>query len=141
MQLLAPSDPAPLLLQQGPGLRLERVAEFEDFQVRRLTLARGVSFSYEVVAHYCLLLVIAGQIELGDTLYGPNRRPCCPQGGVVNWLRCNPRRSWFYYWPRRVSEQLNQGTVCGRILALVKTPNGELSERLYPNNQVVMRDF
>jgi hypothetical protein len=80
MQLLAPPDPAPLLLQQGPGLRLERVAEFEDFQVRRLTLARGVSLSYEVVADYCLLLVIAGQIELGDTLYGAEQAALLPAG-------------------------------------------------------------
>jgi hypothetical protein len=78
MQLLAPPDSAPLLLQQGPGLRLERVAQFEDFEIRRLTLAQGASFSYEVLADYCLLLVIAGQIELGDTLYTAEQAALLP---------------------------------------------------------------
>jgi len=78
MQLLAPPDPASLLLQQGPGLRLERIVQFEDFEIRRLTLAQGASFSYEVLADYCLLLVIAGQIELGDTLYGAEQAALLP---------------------------------------------------------------
>jgi len=92
MQLLAPPDLAPLPLQQGPGLRLERVAEFEDFEVRRLTLARGASFSYEVVADYCLLLVIAGQIELGDTLYTAEQAALLPAewGGQLAALQPAP---------------------------------------------------
>jgi hypothetical protein len=106
-----------ILLREEQG-QVERVADAPGFEVRRIQVEPGSRLTLTAAADYALLIVIQGEIHLSGRRYGPS---------------C--------YWPCRVPERLNQAWLCGRILALVKTPSSESGAVLYPNNQMVMRDL
>lgn len=85
MLLEAPPQPKFPLLQQGDGLRVERVVDFPDFEVRRVTLWGGASFDVETGDDYGLLMVVAGIMQLAGAAYRPEQALLLPRGwaGVI----------------------------------------------------------
>lgn len=64
IELAAPVIEALPVLAQSPGLRLERIVHFDDFEVQRLYLAAGQKFELPELPGYGLLMLIDGALDL-----------------------------------------------------------------------------
>ena len=69
MQLLPDVGQTPELLQREPGVLVERVVDFAEFEVLRIILEPGANFTLSIVQAYGLLLVLHGEITLGGHVF------------------------------------------------------------------------
>lgn len=81
MDLEPPAEEAFECLQKGPGLIVERIVDFDDFEVRRITLEAAATIEDLAVPDYGVAMVVAGQAELnaaqypaGSALFMPGQR-------------------------------------------------------------------
>lgn len=82
--LLDPPDAEDFpVLATGPGMRRERIAQFDDFAVERLLLAPGARTDAAGDRHL-LAMVVAGTIAFGD-------RVCGPESAVLMPAQCRRR--------------------------------------------------
>lgn len=86
MLLRAPPQPDFPLLLSEQGLRMERVVDFPDFEVRRITLAGGARLEVEARDSYALLMVVAGALQVAGACYREERALLLPRGwaGVLD---------------------------------------------------------
>jgi len=64
MMLLAPEDEPFQLLIDLPGVSVERIVDFEDFEVFRVTLTTDVGWAPMLDASYAVVMVIEGALEI-----------------------------------------------------------------------------
>ena len=80
MLLEAPPQPGFPVLQQGEGLRVERVVDFPDFEVHRITLQGGARLDLEAGNSYGLLMVAAGSLLLAGAAFRAEQAMLLPRG-------------------------------------------------------------
>jgi len=103
MVLQAPPQPEFPLLQQGDGLRVERVVDFPDFEVRRITLGGGACLGVEPLDTYGLLMVVSGTLQLAGACYPAERALLLPRGwaGVLDSAQAARPLVLLWAVPRR----------------------------------------
>ena len=103
MLLEAPPQPALPVLQQGEGLRVERVVDFPDFEVRRITLQGVARLDLEAGQHYALLMVVAGSLRLGGAAFRAEQAMLLPRGwaGVLESAQAAQPLVLLWAVPRR----------------------------------------
>jgi hypothetical protein len=70
MMLLEPPPMAPVRVQPGSDdAHIEVLTESPDFDLMRVRLLPGASWSFEAAPDYCLLMVVSGTLVLSGTLY------------------------------------------------------------------------
>ncbi len=57
------------VLYSAEGVKIERIVDFPDFEVRRGTLQAGCSWPFEALPSYGILIVISGSLELDGNRY------------------------------------------------------------------------
>jgi hypothetical protein len=67
MHLDSPAAEAPQCLFREVGVWVERIVDFEDFEVQRITLSGNTRYKLPVTADYRLLMTVIGEISIGDT--------------------------------------------------------------------------
>jgi hypothetical protein len=84
---LDPPPPPPLqITAAGEGWREERIVEFDDFEVRRLTVQAGAQRRLPPPRHYALAMVIGGALHLQGAALAPDSALLLPgswEGGLV----------------------------------------------------------
>ncbi|GAB3276096.1 hypothetical protein [Parahaliea aestuarii] len=83
MQLAPPAQEPFELLQQAAQLQVERIVDFEDFEVQRATLEAGASMSLEAADSYLLAMVVSGALHLGERVFGPGEALLLPQRDAI----------------------------------------------------------
>jgi len=78
--ILAPpaAEPFACLLRE-PGLLVERIAEFPEFDISRIHLDGGPPLALEPITEYALVMVIEGELLLDGALYGPEQALLLPR--------------------------------------------------------------
>ena len=71
MDLLPPEQGPSDLLESREGLTIERIVDFDDFEVRRITLSSERVLSLHCVDSYELLMVVSGEVVCEGHCYGP----------------------------------------------------------------------
>lgn len=62
MELTAPPEPPHKVLQDEAGLRAERIVDFDNFQVDRLNLEAGATYSLSLPS-YCIAMGVSGTVS------------------------------------------------------------------------------
>ncbi len=86
MQLEQPAPDQFDVLLQGEGVRIERIVDFSDFEVRRVSLQYGQSLADLVIEAYALVMVVQGQLQVAEDVYGPEQALLLPRswrGGLA----------------------------------------------------------
>ncbi len=66
-------------LQQSPGLLVERIVDFDDFEVQRVCLADGRALDALNIEDYALVIVVDGQLRVADRVYGSEQALLLPR--------------------------------------------------------------
>lgn len=72
-----PSEPFEQLFEAA-GVTVERIVDFQDFEVRRVYIAANAYFSLELGEMYGLVMVIDGQLKVGGAHYSPEQAAFFP---------------------------------------------------------------
>lgn len=80
MQLDTPPQPPSELLLDTGGVRVERIVDFPDFEVRRLVVQAGAEFDLPSPDDYALLIVVQGLLALGDCGLAAEQAVLLPRG-------------------------------------------------------------
>lgn len=89
--VLEPSTPTPFeVLCHEEGQMVERIVDFSDFEVRRVSLACGRSLENLSIEQYALVMVVEGQLAVAGTLYGPEEALILPRGWQESLLAVQP---------------------------------------------------
>jgi hypothetical protein len=103
MQLLPP-EPEPFLqLHSAPGVTVEQIVDFPDFEVRRVQVAAGEELQLPPLEHYGVLMVVDGELALAGGCAGPEQALLLPRewagrvgpregSGALVFLLALPRR-------------------------------------------------
>jgi hypothetical protein len=82
MRLTSQEDKAFQLLQSETGITVERIVDFPDFEVRRVTISAGGSMALDAAPCYQLLMLIEGcmtldglRLEAEEAAFLPRGRP------------------------------------------------------------------
>ena len=68
-------------LDSAPGITIEQIVDFPDFEVQRLTIRAQIKWQLECGPSYALLLVVTGVLELAGSRYGSEQAVLLPR----NW--------------------------------------------------------
>ena len=79
MHLELPDPECFEVLRQEEGVLIERIVDFSDFEVRRVSLAAGHGLANLVIEQYALIMVVAGQMQLAESVYGPEQALLLPR--------------------------------------------------------------
>ncbi|MBT4521534.1 MAG: hypothetical protein HOC23_16160, partial [Halieaceae bacterium] len=60
------------------GRLVERIVDFSDFEVQRVVLGEGRALPLEAVEQYALIMVVAGEIAIGERRWGPEQALLLP---------------------------------------------------------------
>ena len=83
MSLLPPTTEAHELIASESGGRVERIVDFEDFEVWRVTLAAGASYPIMAAGHYRILMAVSGNIGIDEAQCGPEEAMILPAGQAL----------------------------------------------------------
>ncbi len=75
--------PEPEVFQQlaiAAGSRSERIVDFDDFEVWRVSLEAGAEWAMPSLRAYALTMVVAGEVAIGGGRYGPEQACYLPAG-------------------------------------------------------------
>jgi hypothetical protein len=79
---LEPGAPQPCFcLYQAHGVKVEQIARFTDFEVRRVVIREGGSWWLDCPASYALLMVVTGVLRVGGVSYRAEQALLLP----ANW--------------------------------------------------------
>jgi len=81
MLLRAPPVGAQRELDSAPGITIEQIVDFPEFEVQRLTIRAQIKWQLECGPSYALLLVVTGVLELAGSRYGSEQAVLLPR----NW--------------------------------------------------------
>lgn len=90
MQLLPPTPEPFRQLPADEGVGVERIVDFADFEVRRLAIAPNCKQRLQTGSVYGLVMVVTGELQLADSLLGPEQAAFLPAGGVVELSPSRP---------------------------------------------------
>ena len=90
MVLGQPQPEAFEVLQRGGGVLIERIVDFNDFEVRRVSLDCGQALGDLIVEQYALVMVVGGVLQLSGTLYGPEQALLLPGGWNGSLVAAQP---------------------------------------------------
>jgi len=90
MKLERPEAEAFEVLCQGEGVLVERIVDFDDFEVRRVSLDAGQGMVDLPVEQYALVMVMDGFLQLSGALYGPEQALLLPGGWNASLLAAQP---------------------------------------------------
>jgi hypothetical protein len=79
MRLEPPPEEPFTVLREEPGIRVERIVDFPDFEVRRVRLEPGAVLVLESLVHYGLIMVVSGALELDGLQFGPEQAVLLPR--------------------------------------------------------------
>jgi hypothetical protein len=79
-RLCSPPEAPFACLRQESGVRVERIVDFPDFEVRRIRLEGGASLDLEPVEDYALAMVIEGELALAVGTYRAEQALLLPRG-------------------------------------------------------------
>ena len=89
--LLCPPHETPFeCLRQESGIRVERIVDFPDFEVRRVCLEGGAALELEPVVDYALVMVIEGELALLGSTYRAEQALLLPRGYQDRLTPVNP---------------------------------------------------
>jgi len=88
MHLEPPAEEAFELLHDEGGAKIERIVDFDDFEVRRVYLQSGAELQHNAVADYAVAMIVAGRLRLGGEDYQPGSALLLPQRHDSYRLRC-----------------------------------------------------
>ncbi len=102
MLLDAPEPPAHDRLVEGEGVLVERIVDFEDFEVLRISLEYGCCYTLATPVSYSLLIGLTGQVFLGGYSLIPEQAALLPSAwpggnisndsvGTASFLLANPK--------------------------------------------------
>jgi hypothetical protein len=100
MQMDPPPVPPWEITAEGEGWLEERIVEFDDFEVRRVTLQPGARRQLAAPAHYGLFMVIGGELRLdGESLEADQAvlLPASWRGGPIENEARQPRHLLLAY--------------------------------------------
>ncbi|MFK8048838.1 MAG: hypothetical protein AB8B81_10425 [Halioglobus sp.] len=80
MVLEPPPEDDFALLEDGPGILVERIVNFSDFEVHRIILSKGASMTVPALKSYALVMVVEGVLALGSSEFGPENALILPVG-------------------------------------------------------------
>ena len=80
MRLTPPAEKAFALLQDDLGLRVERIVDFPDFEVRRVMISNGASLQIDSSTCYQLLMVVTGELPLDERILTAEQAALLPAG-------------------------------------------------------------
>jgi hypothetical protein len=80
MHLRTPGQAGFTPLEEGAGLLVERVVDFSDFEVRRVSLSDGAVLAMPPLQTYAMVIVVEGELGLGDDKYGSEQGVILPRG-------------------------------------------------------------
>lgn len=80
MVLEAPQAESFALLEEGPGLRVEQIVNFSDFEVHRISLSDAGTMNVPVRKSYALVMVVEGILALDNHELGPEKALILPSG-------------------------------------------------------------
>ena len=69
------------VLQQRNGVLAERIVDFSDFEVHRVSLLADVSFNVDPLAHYGLIMIVEGSLAVDGIVFGAEQALILPR----NW--------------------------------------------------------
>ncbi len=68
------------VLQEEEGVRVERIVDFSDFEVRRVRLSQGQSLGGFCLTSYALVMVVQGQLAVGEAQFEAEQALLLPLG-------------------------------------------------------------
>ncbi len=80
MRLEPPAEEPFTELPHAPGVSVERIVDFEDFEVRRVRIDAGSCFNTGDLPGYGVVMVVEGEMSLDDRHYGPEQALLIPGG-------------------------------------------------------------
>ena len=83
MALLPPSESDLQRLQGAEGCAVERIVDFEDFEVWRVALQAGAIYCPESIDSYRIAMVVSGKLTLSGLFYGPEQAVLVPAGSQL----------------------------------------------------------
>jgi mannose-6-phosphate isomerase class I len=96
MQLEAVEEEAFDCLVNEDDLRVERIVDFSDFEVRRVCLAGGGSLDVEPLPLYGLIMVVEGELEVAGSAFGPEQAFILPRGWTGQLAALKPASSLVF---------------------------------------------
>ena len=81
MALLPPAEEDPERLSGEEGAYVERIVDFEDFEVWRVILRSGSSYQPPRVDCYRIVMVVSGEVTLAGLTCGPEQAVLLPAAG------------------------------------------------------------
>ncbi|MEH6636451.1 MAG: hypothetical protein V7700_13075 [Halioglobus sp.] len=93
MSLLAPVQQGFDCLLERDGVRVERIVDFPDFEVRRIHLEAGARLNMASLAEYAMVMVLEGEIAMPDGIYGAQRALLLPRGYSDGLVPANPAQA------------------------------------------------
>ena len=67
------------VLRQRGGVLVERIVDFSDFEVHRVSLHPDTSFILESLMHYGLIIVVEGSLAVDGIVFGPEQALILPR--------------------------------------------------------------
>jgi len=67
------------ILQDEPGLLVEKIVDFTDFEVFRVCSESGGQPACINISDYALIIVVTGYLKAGDAIYGPEQALILPR--------------------------------------------------------------
>jgi hypothetical protein len=96
MQLEPVEEEAFDCLVNEDDLRVERIVDFSDFEVRRVCLAGGGSLDVEPLPLYGLIMVVDGELEVAGSAFGPEQAFILPRGWAGQLAALKPASSLVF---------------------------------------------
>ncbi|MEP5567303.1 MAG: hypothetical protein ABJN62_05665 [Halioglobus sp.] len=91
---LTPPPEAPFeILSSKDDVIVERIVDFPDFEVRRVTIAAGAAMSHSVRGSYQLLMLIEGELELDGLLLSAESAAFLPSERSFELCSVDPSRA------------------------------------------------
>ena len=84
MSVAQPPSPAFDIIYQSEGTLVERIVDFEDFEVRRIKLEAGAVFKLELESQYGLLMMVSGHVTLSGVTIKPEQAVIL----ASSWVGC-----------------------------------------------------
>ncbi|MEP1471721.1 MAG: hypothetical protein ABJK20_16280 [Halieaceae bacterium] len=90
MTLLPPADSDFQRLPGPQGCEVERIVDFEDFEVWRIRLDSGAAYCPELVECYRIIIVVSGKLTLSGAIYGPEEAALIPAATHLEFSNADP---------------------------------------------------